>query len=175
MKSNIEKPCFFDIILLNASAGDGQRHAFFGYCRIFLELLLLFTLLRRGKTNPSLLESETFWRQQTNEAVCPLGPLLQGKPCVVEADPSFIELSQPFAGTARVTARSERCLGKRRCFYTESPYSAGPHASGLPGCSVPCSRPFPVTEAALPPAGAGPGLNGAAGRWRRHRYPPPEW
>lgn len=128
MKSNLEKPWFFDIILLNSSVGDGQRHAFFGYCRIFLELLLLFTLLRRGKTNPSLLESETFWRQQTNEVVCPLGPLLQGKPCVVEADPSLIELSQPFTGTARVTARSERCLGKRRCFYTDSPYSAGPRA-----------------------------------------------
>lgn len=37
---------------------------------------------------------------------------------------------------------------------------------------LPCSRPFPAPAgavAALPPAGAGLGLNGAAGRWRRHR------
>lgn len=83
-------------MLLNISVAGGQRHAFFGYCKIFVELLLIFTLLR-SKTNPSLLESETaLLASQTletaKEAVCSWCPLLllQGKPCFVEADPSLI-------------------------------------------------------------------------------------
>lgn len=48
-------------MLFNTSVGDGQKHAFFGYCTIFVELLLAFTLLRRGKTSPGILDSESYF------------------------------------------------------------------------------------------------------------------
>lgn len=87
IKSILEKPYFLIEMLLNTSVVDGQRHAFFGYCRIFVELLLIFTLLRKGKTSlilesgTAILASETL--ETAKEAVCPLCPLLLLQLCKV--------------------------------------------------------------------------------------------
>lgn len=89
-----------------------------------------------------------------------MGPLLQGKR---RSRPSLNDLSR--SPVQRVLPHAYRTLGDRR-FYQKTSALRRPPFSGVPGCSVPCPRPFPApARSLLPPAGrGGPGFEWRGGK-----------